>query len=411
MRLSKTKIDKIKPNGKVQKFNDGNGLRLEVSKAGTKLFKLRFKINGKDSDITIGKFPSLSLAEARVQRDKLQKLIRNGKNPNDLKKHRQKQTEAKQEQKEQERTFEQIFHEWFAHTKDSWSENHAEDVHNRITQYLIPSLGKLDVKSIKPRNIIMTLKKMEAKGVPESMKRVKQYASRIFRFGVGLGYCEIDPVRDIPFDDIFKKPKKQNLAHITEPRDLQQLLNAIESYSGDISTLAALQLAPHVFLRPSELAGIMWSEVDLKNKTMTIRASLMKMKRAHIVPLSSQALEIIKNIRDYSKDSTYVFPSPRTKARPINEQTLNSALHRLGYKDKHTTHGFRHTASTLLNELGFNSDHIEKQLAHEEGNSVKATYNKAEYLQARIAMMQAWSDTLDRIRSGETELELDLMSA
>nr|WP_243750675.1 site-specific integrase [Thiomicrorhabdus marina] len=221
-----------------------------------------------------------------------------------------------------------------------------------------------------------------------------------------MGHCEVDPVRDLP-TDIFLKQEKDNYSHITDRAQLYQLLNALDSYIGDISIATALKLAPHVLLRPNELAGLRWDEIDLDKDQISISAERMKMKRPHIVPLSKQAKALIESMQVFQEQSAFVFPSPRTTARPINGQSLNAGLHRIGFKGKQTAHGFRHTASTLLNELGFNSDHIEKQLAHEQANQIRGVYNKAEYLPARSKMMQAWSNHLDSLKNGSDVIPIN----
>jgi integrase len=403
MALTDTKIRKAKPNGKVQKLNDGDGLRLEISKAGTKAFKYRYQVNGKDSNITLGAYPSLSLAKARIKRDELKALVRQDINPIEQKQQAKQKQNALEQAKTDKLTLltlSQLFEQWHNHNESGWTYKYAVDVRNRITQHLLPTLGDSFIDEITPQQIIYTLKQMEAKGLGDSIRKVQQYASRMFRYGVGLGLCSVDPVRDIPAGDIFKKQTKQNLAHLTKPNDLYQLLNAIDTYLGDIATTTALKLAPHVFLRPSELAGLRWSEIDLNINLITIEAERMKMKRPHIVPLSKQAKELIQSMDSFKESSPFVFPSPRTTTRHINEQSLNAGLKRLGFGGKHTAHGFRHTASTLLNEQGFNRDWVEMQLAHSSGDSVRGTYNKAEYLTGRVKMMQAWSNHIDGLKTG-----------
>ena len=200
-------------------------------------------------------------------------------------------------------------------------------------------------------------------------------------------------------DDIFKKTEKSNYAHTTDPKVLTQILKSLDEYAGDVCTKKALELQPYVFLRSKELAGIRWDEIDLNNRVIEISAERMKKKRAHLVPISSKVLEIIEYMKPISGDCEFLFPSPRTKARPIGEQTLNPGLHRLGWKGIQTFHGFRHTASTMLNEQGFMSDLIEKQLAHEETNKVRGAYNKAQYLLQRKEMMQAWTDYLENLKN------------
>lgn len=402
--LTDTKLKGFKPQVKAYKETDGGGLYVEVRKTGAKIFRYRYRHpqTKKEQLFTIGEYPSIGLAQARGLRDEAKELLAKGIDPNEHKAQQKELAAAKKaEQKEIESRlkFIDLFKEWHAHNSETWSYAHAKDIYERIENHLLPSIGNKPVDDIKPKDIIHTLKLLEIAGTLETLKRVKQYASRIFRYGVGMGLCERDPTRDLP-NDIFKKQEKGNYPHLTKRADLNQLFNAIENYVGDFSTQIALQLAPHVFLRPNELACLQWCEIDLENELITIPAERMKMKRPHVVPLSKQAIELIKQIEPLSSDGVYVFPSARTNSRPMSEQSLNAGLHRIGFKGKQTAHGFRHTASTLLNELGFNSDHIEKQLAHEQANKIRGTYNKAEYLAERKKMMQCWSDQIDSIKTG-----------
>jgi len=400
--LSDTAIRKAKPTSKIQKLNDGDGLRLEITKAGTKVFKYRFKLAGKDSDYVIGEYPNTKLADARKLRDDVKALVKSGINPNDYKKQQQaKQREEMERQLAQQKrmTFSDLFELWHEHNATDWTYDYAKDIRERVENHLLPEVGNHPLEDIKPTHMRVALKQIEAKGLMETLKRSKQYASRIFRYGVGMGYCESDPVRDLP-SDIFKKQDKTNFNHLTDRKDLFQLLNAIDSYVGDVSIRTALQLAPHLFLRPNELAGLRWDEVNLENSLIVIQAERMKKKREHLVPLSKQAKGLIESMLVFKDGNEFVFPSPMRKARHINGQSLNVGLHSLGFKGMQTTHGFRHTASTLLNENGFNGDYVEKQLAHEEANKVRGTYNKAQYLPQRTEMMQAWSDYLDGIKQG-----------
>lgn len=402
--LTDTKLRKLKPEAKAYKETDGGGLYVEVRKTGAKIFRFRYRHpqTKKEQVFTIGEYPAIGLAQARGLRDEAKGLLAQGIDPNQ---HKAQQKEIAAAQQEEQKVLENrlkfidLFKEWHGHNAESWSYAHAKDIYERIEKHLLPSLGNMPVDDIKPKDIIHTLKQLELAGTLETLKRVKQYASRIFRYGVGMGLCECDPTRDLP-NDIFKKQEKGNYPHLTKRADLYQLFNALDNYVGDFSTQIALQLAPHVFLRPNELAGLKWSEIDFKQALATIPAERMKMKRPHVVPLSKQAIELLEHIQPLSGDGVYVFPSARTNSRPMSEQSLNAGLHRIGFKGKQTAHGFRHTASTILNERGFNSDYIEKQLAHEQANKIRGTYNKAEYLAERIKMMQAWSDHIDSIKAG-----------
>ncbi len=404
--LTDTAIKKTKATGKIQKLNDGEGLRLEITKAGTKVFKYRFSIGGKRSDFVIGKYPSISLAQARIKRDKAKALLIDGINPNDHKKEQQQAKQLEQQYKTEKlnrMTFGVLFNEWYNHNLASWKPEHSKDLHQRATKHLLPKLKAMPLEEINPMLMIEVLKEIEAKGRLETTNIIKNIASRVFRYGVGMGHCETNPAGDLP-NDIFKKQTKKQMPHTTKPKELAQILRAIDEYIGDISTKKALELAPYVFLRPKELSSIKWEYIDLAKKTIEIPPEQMKKKRPHLVPISSKVLEIIEFMTPLTGDDIYLFTSPRNKKRPINEQTLNPALHRLGFKGIQTIHGFRHTASTMLNEMGYNGDWIEKQLAHEQ-DSVRAVYNKAEYLEQRAKMMQSWAGYLDGLKEGNNVVQ------
>jgi len=402
--LTDTAIKKIKPKDKLYKVSDKNGLYLEVNKSGSKIFRFRYRHpqTKKEQIFTIGKYPSIGLKQARDLRDQAKELLAIGIDPNEHKKTEQaKQLEQVEEEQRQVNlmTFGQLFELWHRHNSESWTYAHSRDIRERIQKHLLPGLGELPLEEIKPMDVIKVLKLIEQGGRVETTRRIKQYTNRIFKFGIGFGHCERNPASELP-DDIFQKAEKQNYAHTTDPKVLTQILRAIDDYAGDISTQKALELAPYVFLRSKEIAGIRWEEIDLENRVIDIPAERMKKKRPHIVPISSKVLEIIEFMEPLSGSCEFLFPSPRSQSRPLGEQTLNPALHRLGFKDVQTFHGFRHTASTMLNEMGFMGDLIEKQLAHEETNKVRGAYNKAQYLPQRKEMMQAWANYLDGLKVG-----------
>ncbi|MFA6698979.1 MAG: integrase arm-type DNA-binding domain-containing protein [Thiomicrospira sp.] len=421
MALTDIAIKKAKALPKRYKLSDAGGLFIEVMPTGAKFFRYRFKLDGKESIYTLGEYPLIGLADARMLRDDARGMVKQGVNPNEQKRLQRAEQAAtiEEERRHLERfRFNQLFELWFEHASRDFTDEYAKDIRERIEAHLLPLLGVLPVEDIKPADMIRALKVIEAKGRIETLKRIRQYASRIFRYGVGMGLCERDPVRDLP-NDIFQKQTKTNYPHFTAPADLYQLLNAIDAYVGDVSVATALKLAPYVFLRPNELAGLLWSEVDLTPNmsvggvtlpygVITIQADRMKVKRGtdHLVPLTPQTRALIESMLPLSDGTAFVFPSPRSPLRPINEQTLNAGLHRLGFKGKHCAHGFRHTASTLLNEMGYNPDHVEKQLAHEGNNPIRSTYNKAQYLSGRLKMLLDWGNHLDSLREGATVIPI-----
>jgi integrase len=248
-------------------------------------------------------------------------------------------------------------------------------------------------------DMLRLLKQIEQRDLLDTLEKIKGIANRVFSYAVGMGYITVNPVRDLP-GDVFKKKNQQHYSTITDPREIGFLLRSIDGHKGSYQVRAALILAPHLFLRPGELVGLTWNEIDFNDKLMRIDGARMKMKLSHIVPLSNQALDILTELSHIKTDSQFVFPSPRNKNKCITTNALLTSLRSLGFsKEQFTTHGFRHMASTRLNELGFRDDVIERQLAHTDSNKVRAVYNHAEHLDDRINMMQKWSDYLDKLKN------------
>lgn len=402
--LTDTKLRKLKAADKTYKETDSNGLYVEVRKTGKKFFRFRYRHpqTRKEQVLTLGEYPALGLAQARTLRDQAKEALAIGQDPSEQK----QQTKAEQKTIEQESTrlanrmtFAQLYNAWLNHMAESWQYSTLKKNRGRIEGHLIPRLGDYPLEEITPEIARDALKGIEATGKLETLRKVKQFATNIFQYGVGMGHCLRNPVRDLP-NNIFKKVKRENFHNLTDSKSLNRLLNDVAQYNGDISTRVALEVQAYIFLRPTELAELEWQFVELDKGQITIPAESMKMDRPHVVPISKQVKRLLEQQQQYSGHGRYVFPSPHNMGKPLSSQTLNAALHRMGYRGKHTAHGFRGTASTLLNEMGFNSDWIEKQLAHEEGNKVRASYNKAEYLPERAKMLQVWADYLDSIKAG-----------
>jgi integrase len=385
--LTNTQIKNLKPNGKLYRELDSLGLYIEVNKSGSKTWRQRFYINGKENMLTLGAYPDVSLLDARQARDHNKQLIKLDIDPSKL---GQDNTQISGE------TFTDMFNVWHKHMYDSWDEKYAEDVIQRSKRYLLPYIGSKKIDSITSKDMLTLFKSIEKRGVIDTLHKIKGIASRVFRHSVGMGVIESDPTRDLP-SDIFKKKKTKHYSTITDPREIGGLLRMLDTYKWSPDVAAALKLAPHLFLRPAELAGLTWKEVDFDDNIIRIAPERMKMKRTHLVPMSKQVSFMLLSIKT---SNDFVFSSPRGKSRHINPESLRAGLRRLGLtNDDLTTHGFRHMASTRLNELGFNSNVIERQLAHCEANKVKAAYNHAEYLQERTKMMQHWSDYLDKLKN------------
>jgi len=392
MPLTDTAIRGAKPEGKDYRLSDDKGLYLLVKQVG-KYFRLDYRIAGTRKTLALGVYPEVSLKEAREKRDEARRLVRDGIDPSAVKKSKKLQLVA-----EKSNTFKAVAIEWYEKMKSKWSADHADRKWHYLEKDAFPTFAETPLKDISAREILQLLEKIQCRGAIDVAHRVKGICGEVFRHGVYTGRCDRDPTQDIKGVLIPKRNK--HMATITDPKKVGELLRAIDGYQGDYTTQLALKLAPYVMLRPGEIRHAEWSEVDFDRKQWKIPADKMKMNRPHIIPLSQQVVEILKTIEPITGQDKYIFPSLRSKDRPMSENTLNAALRRLGFvKEEMTSHGFRGMASTLLHEHSFKSDVIEAQLAHAERNKVKAAYNHAEYLAERTDMMTWWADYLDGLRA------------
>ncbi|MBI5557215.1 MAG: integrase arm-type DNA-binding domain-containing protein [Deltaproteobacteria bacterium] len=391
--LTDTKVRTVKPTEKPQKLFDGGGLFLLVTPTGGKLWNLKYRINGKESRIALGAYPDVSLAEARQKRDQARALLVNGVSPSDTKKA-QKAADTQETE-----TFEVIAREWHAKFAPSWKASHSDKIIRRLELYIFPWIGSRPIKSITAPELLAALRRIEAKGTLETAHRAQQNCGQVFRYAVATGRAERDPSGDLR--GAIPPASEKHMATITDSKGIAGLLRSIDDYNGGIVTRCALQLAPLVFVRPGELRHAEWSEINFETAEWRIPAEKMKAGVLHIVPLSRQALAVLHEIQPLTGQDRYVFPSPRTGSRPMSSNAVLSALRRMGYaKDEMSGHGFRSMASTLLNEMGWNRDAIERQLAHAERNSVRAAYNYAEFMPERKKMMQAWAEFLEKLKAG-----------
>ena len=400
MPLTDTMVRNAKPGQKAIRLKDDRGLYLEVTPAGGKLWRLRYWLNSRENRISLGVYPDVSLKDARERRDAARKLIANGIDPSKARKD--EKAEAEVQAAEDANTFEAVARDWHAKQVKVWSEGHAAKVLGRIEQHLFPAFGSIPISTLRAPAILPTLREIEAKGNHETAKRLRQYCEAVFTFAISTGIAERNVGADLR--GALAPCRATNRPAIIDPKGVAQLLRAIDGYQGSPVVLAALRLAPLVFVRPGELRQAEWSEIDLDafdGPRWSIPAEKMKMRRDHIVPLSKQAVGIITEIFSLTGQDRYLFPCNRTNGRCMSNMALNAALRRLGYEQgEMCAHGFRAMASTLLNELGWNSDLIERQLAHAERNSIRAAYNRAEYLPERRKMMQAYADYLDTLKAG-----------
>jgi len=392
--LNNTQVKHAKPRDRQYRLSDGNGLNILITPKGKKTWIYRYRYNDKENTATLGHFPKVSLLEARLKRAEARELLNQGIDPN---------SHSKQQQNTSNTTtggsFNEMFYQWFELNKDSWKENYQQDLIKRSKKHLFPYIGTRSVGEISTQEMLGVLRVIQSAGTIDTLHKVKGCASRVFRYCVGLGLIENDPTRDLP-NDIFKRKKVTHLAHITEPRKIASLLRMIDGYQGSYQIEAALKIAPYVFLRPGELAGLEWNEIDFNDELIRINSKRMKMKTTHLVPLCPQVIEILKGVRMIKTGSDFVFPSLRSNKRHISPESLRAGLRRMGLTNEEmTTHGFRHMASTRLYELGYKGDVIERQLAHGERNKIKAAYNHAEYLGDRRIMMNEWADYLDDLKN------------
>lgn len=391
--LNDTKIRTTKSAEKPQKLFDGGGLFLLVTPSGGKLWRLKYRFGGTEKLLSFGAYPQISLAKARQKRDQASAMIANGIDPGDSKKA---QKAANTEETE---TFEVVAREWHNKFSPGWAKSHSTKIIRRLELYVFPWLGKRLIKFITAPDLLSVLRRIEAKGILETAHRTHQNCGQVFRYAVATGRAERDPSADLR--GAIPPANGKHMATITDPKEIAGLLRSIVDYKGSVVTRCALKLAPLVFVRPGELRHAEWDEIDFETAEWRIPAEKMKSGTQHIVPLSKQAMEILREIKPLTGDGKYVFPSPRTDKRPMSDNAVLSALRRMGYaKDEMSGHGFRSMASTLLNEQGWNRDAIERQLAHADRNKIRATYNYAEFMPERKKMMQAWADYLDAIKAG-----------
>ena len=398
MALTDIAIKAAKPREKPYKLHDVQGLFLLVNPSGSKLWRLKFRVSGKEKLLALGSYPQTSLGEAREARDKARKSLAAGNDP-----AMEKQREKRARLVSAENTFDAIAKEYCAKRKRDgdkpWSQVTADKA-EWLLGMLSPVIGKMPVTEIKPADLLAAVRPIEKRGHLESARRALQRAGSVLRYAVATARLGSDPSRDLR--GALTAPTVINRAAIVEPQEVGRLLRAIDGYEGRGLTKQALQLLSHLFCRPGELRLAHWPEFELDKAVWSIPAGRMKMRKAHFIPLSDQTVAVLREVQKITgRTEGYVFPGNIT-GRPLSENTLNAALRRLGYaKDEVCSHGFRSTASTLLNESGkWSPDAIERALSHGDDDRIRGTYNRSAYWDERVQMMQWWSDHLDVLRTG-----------
>ncbi|WP_320734296.1 tyrosine-type recombinase/integrase [Enterobacter kobei] len=387
MKLNARQVDAAKPREKAYKLADGAGLYLEVVPSGSRYWRMKYRFNGKEKRMAFGVYPAVSLAQARALRDEAKKKLAKGIDP----------SFAKKEEKlvrvvQLNNTFQAVALEWHDTKVSRWSEGYASDILEAFNKDIFPYIGQQPVNEIKPLVLLNVLRRMESRGATEKAKKVRQRCSEVFRYAIVTGRAEYNPAADLTSAMSGHESKHYPFLTVEE---LPDFFKALSGYTGSPLVVLAARLLILTGVRTGELRGAFWSEFDLEKALWEIPAERMKMKRPHLVPLSTQSQEIIQQLKVMSGQYPLVFPGRNDPRKTMSEASINQVFKRIGYTGKVTGHGFRHTMSTILHEEGFNTAWIETQLAHVDKNSIRGTYNHAKYLEGRREMMQWYADFID----------------
>jgi integrase len=389
--LTDTTLRSVKADVRPRKLFDGGGLYVLVTPTGSRLWRLKYRVHGVEKLLALGAYPDVSLKSARARRDKARQQLAEGIDPS---------AQRRAEKAALTSRFKLLATEWLDRQRKRFAAATIEKTEWMFNSFLFPALGSRPIHTISPPDLLHLLRKVESRGLHETAHRLRQRLGQIFRYAMVTGRCEQDPT--LALRGALAPVVSKHRAAITQPERVGELMRAIDGYGGQPTTCLALKLAPYVFARPIELRAAEWPEFRLEGEKpeWRIPAERMKMKELHIIPLSRQAVALLRALQPLSNDGKYLFPSVGNNTRPMSESTINAALRSLGYsKEDMTGHGFRSVASTILNEQGWPPDLIELQLAHAERNKVRAAYNRAERLEERRTMMQSWADHLDNLRT------------
>ena len=397
--LTAAEVRAASPGEKMYRLRDGGNLFLQVETTGRKWWAFRYTVAGRQKSLSCGVYPDVTLRKARDDAKTMRKQLAEGLDP----------AEARKAKIEKVETLADVAQEWLEKFSPGWSPKYASVVKNALDKNLLHHLGNHPVVEVSAPQLLAALRRVEASGRLDTAHKLRSVCGQIWRYAIATGRAERDIAHDLL--GALPPPQKKSMATILDPPRIGALLRDLDAYQGDFCTRCCLRLAPLCLLRPGELRRTRWPEVDLESAEIRIPAERMKLRKAvkvarqgetaHIVPLSAQAVEILRQLYEVTGHGDLVFPGTYHRDRPISESTLIAALRRLGYaKEEQTIHGFRAMASTLLHELGFNSDLIEKQLGHADRNQIRARYNHADFLDQRRKMLQAWADHLDQLRAG-----------
>ncbi|HAJ2833927.1 TPA: DUF4102 domain-containing protein [Escherichia coli] len=387
MKLNARQVDAAKPREKAYKLADGAGLYLEVVPSGSRYWRMKYRFNGKEKRMAFGVYPAVSLAQARALRDDAKKKLAEGIDPSLAKKEEKLVRDV-----QLNNTFQAVALEWHGTKVSRWSEGYASDIIEAFNKDIFPYIGQQPVNEIKPLVLLNVLRRIESRGATEKAKKVRQRCSEVFRYAIVTGRAEYNPAADLTSAMSGHESKHYPFLTVEE---LPDFFKALAGYTGSPLVVLAARLLILTGVRTGELRGAFWSEFDLEKAVWEIPAERMKMKRPHLVPLSTQALEIVQQLKVMSGQYPLVFPGRNDPRKTMSEASINQVFKRIGYTGRVTGHGFRHTMSTILHEEGFNTVWIETQLAHVDKNAIRGTYNHALYLEGRREMMQWYADYIN----------------
>jgi integrase len=390
--LTDTAAKNAKPGASPHKLSDADGMYLLVTPSGGKYWRFKYRFAGKEKLLALGVYPTVTLKAARKKRDAAREQLAANVDPGT-----QRKLEKQTARRAAENTFEAVAREWWETKRGGWSEAHSAAVLGRLEKQLLPTLGGRPIAEIEPPELLSVIRTIEARDALELASKTRIVAGQVFRFAIATGRAKSDPSRDLR--GAFRTREPRHYAKLSEGH-LPEFLSKLDEYDGSAITRLAMKLLLLTFVRSAELRGARWSEFDLAKREWRIPAERMKTRAEHIVPLSDQALAVLDDVKQHTRPGELLFPNEHKPREPMSENTILYALYRLGYRGRATGHGFRATASTILNEQGFRADVIERQLAHKEQNKVRAAYLRSEYLEERRRMMVHWGRYLETLATG-----------
>lgn len=393
MPLTDAKVRALKPRDKPYRLGDAGGLYVEVATNGSRYWRMKYRVAGKEKRLAFGVYPDVSLADAREKRDAAKKILAAGGDPSETKK-----AEKLAQKLNAENTFEAIAREWHQTKADRWSLRYRDEIIDTFEKDIFPYIGKRPIADLKPMELLEALRKMEKRGALEKMRKVRQRCGEVFRFAIITGRANYNPAPDLA--SALATPKKEHFPFLTA-QELPYFLKDLSGYTGSVITKTATKIIMLTGVRTQELRFARWQDIDFDKGLWNIPVEVMKMKRPHVVPLSTQVIELFSSLKPITGGYPLVFIGRNDQRKPISKESINQVIELLGYKGRLTGHGFRHTMSTILHEQGYNSAWIETQLAHVDKNSIRGTYNHAKYLDGRREMLQWYADYMDNLERDE----------